>query len=323
MLIRQEVWVRGWTVALLLLLAASPGRAQSEGAPATAQLPAAAQVVGQPVESVRVITETGDVIAQDPADLPLRAGQQFALEAERESLRQLFRTGQYSDVVAQVTQVGGGVRLEFVVSHNFYINQVRIDGLNDAALDAVALSSLQLNFGEIFREADMPIALDRLRQTLQNEGFYQAKLTYMLTPHPETQQMDTAVQAEPGKRATVGMISLANQTPFPDPDLQRRLKFKTRTTITLNRLNNGADNVRKWLVSKNYLGARVSLERGAYDPGTNEVPLRVNLFAGSEIQVSIKGMSISSGTRKKLLPIYEEGAVDEDLLQEGRRNLRD
>src|SRR4029077_6710350 len=30
-----------------------------------------------------------------------------------------------------------------------------------------------------------------------------------------------------------------------------------------------------------------------------------------------------SGTLRKLVPIYQEGAVDEDLLQEGRRSLRD
>src|SRR6266550_1754870 len=99
--IRQEAWVRGWAVALLLVLAASSGRAQSETPLG------AAQVVGQRVEAVRVITETGDVIAQDPADFPLRAGQTFALEAERDSLRQLFRTGQFSDVIAQATQVDG------------------------------------------------------------------------------------------------------------------------------------------------------------------------------------------------------------------------
>ena len=32
---------------------------------------------------------------------------------------------------------------------------------------------------------------------------------------------------------------------------------------------------------------------------------------------------MSKGKQRELLPIYAEGAVDEDLLQEGRRNIRD
>src|SRR3989304_5789324 len=46
-------------------------------------------------------------------------------------------------------------------------------------------------------------------------------------------------------------------------------------------------------------------------------------LAGRNIRVRVEGAEISSRTLRQLLPIYAEGAVDEDLLQEGRRNLRD
>ena len=261
--IRLEARVRPWMVVLLLLLAAGAARAQSE-APAAAQ-----QVVGQRVVAVRVVSEAGDVLEQDPPDLPLRSGQSFSLETERDSLRQLFHTGQYADVVAQAAQVAGGVRLDFVVQRNFYINQVHVTGLHEPPSDVVAASALRLNFGEIFREADMPMALDRLRQTLQDEGFYQPKLTYMMSPVAATQQMDITVQVDPGERAKVGAIVLMNQTPFSEAELRRRLKLKPGTEITSQRLGNGSDKVRKWLVDRHYLGARASIERGEYDAKSN------------------------------------------------------
>ena len=309
--------LRAWTAFFLLFPAAGAARAQSEAAPA------AQQVVGQPVVAVRVVSDAGEVLAQDPADLPLRSGQSFALDTERDSLRQLFRTGEYADVVAQAAQVSGGVRLDFVVRRNFYVNQVHVEGLHEPPSDAVAASALHLNFGEIFREADMPMALDRLRQTLQDEGFYQPKLTYMLSPQAATRQMDITVQVDPGTRARVGAITLTNQTPFPEADLRGRLKLKPGTEITSQRLSSGSEKVRKWLVDRHYLGARTSIERGSYDPKSNQVPLHVTLYAGSEIQVRVAGVKLSNRTQRRLLPVYEEGAVDEDLLQEGRRNLRD
>jgi outer membrane protein assembly complex protein YaeT len=269
-----------------------------------------------------VVGEGGEVIQQDPANLASRAGQPFALDTERNSLRQLFRTGEYADVVAQLEPAAGGVVLDFVVQRNFYINQVHVPGLKQPLTETLATSALRLGFGEVFREADMPAAIERLQQMLRDEGLYQAKVSYTLAPHPEMRQMDITVNVEEGPRARVGGITLTNQTPFPDEELQGRLKFKTSTQITSQRLNNGAENARKWLVGKHHLGARVTLDRGMYDAKTNEVPLHVALFAGPEIEVKVSGANISSGTQRKLFPIYEEGAVDADLLEEGRRNLR-
>src|ERR1700733_10792381 len=45
--------------------------------------------------------------------------------------------------------------------------------------------------------------------------------------------------------------------------------------------------------------------------------------AGPQMPLEITGTRLSKGKQKKLLPIFAEGAVDEDLLLEGRRNLCD
>ena len=62
---------------------------------------------------------------------------------------------------------------------------------------------------------------------------------------------------------------------------------------------------------------------GAYDAATNRVPLNFDVTAGPHVRVEVTGARLSKGRLRKLLPIYAEGAVDEDLLQEGRRNIRD
>src|SRR5207237_1865695 len=112
------------------------------------------------------------------------------------------------------------------------INEVHVRGLKEPPSESVASSALRLNFGEIFRESDVPMALERLRQTLRDEGFYQAKLSYMLSPQAATQQMDVTVQVDPGPRAKVGAMSLTNQTPVPDGDAGGRPTLKTGTAIT-------------------------------------------------------------------------------------------
>jgi outer membrane protein insertion porin family len=275
------------------------------------------------VVSVRVVTESGSVLEKDPPQLALQPGQPFSIEAESTSLRELFRSGRYADLRAELTEVPGGVRLDYVVRQNLYINRVQIVGLREPPGEALALSALRLNLGEIFRESDMKEALDRLRQTLEDDGQYQAKVAYETTPHPDTLQLDILVRVTPGARAKIGAITIQNQTQFSEEDLSDRLKIRKGREITADRLNRGADRARQWLASKDYLGARVTLHRGAYDAKTNTVPLDVTFYAGLEVRVTVEGAKVPTRTLRKLVPIYEEGAVDEDLLQEGRRGLRE
>jgi outer membrane protein insertion porin family len=294
------------------------------GAMAQAQAPpmSAAQLESRPVNAIRIVDQSGEVLDENVNNLPLRPNQPFTLEAERQSLRQLYRTGRYAEIVAQTTIEPSGLQLDFVVRRNFFINVVKVNGLHEPPSDSVAVSSMRLGLGEPFRESDMPAALDRLKNTLEDEGLYQAKVTYHFIPHPQTQQMDIFVDVVPGVRASVGMINLINQSPFSDAEIREHLNLKPKTKVTSEALEHSVENSRKWLIARGYLGARVSLVRSTYEPDTNHVALQASVLAQLKIRVQVLGAKISESTLRSLLPIYEEGAVDEDLLQEGRRNLR-
>jgi len=275
------------------------------------------------VVEVRVVTESGRVLEENPERLALKSGEQFTLDAESDSLRELFRSGQYADLRAEISDVPEGVRLDFVVQPNFYVNRVQIVGLREPPSESVALAALRLNLGEVFREIDMKEAMDRLQQTLADEGLYQAKATYELTPHADTLQMDILVRIVPGIRARLGELTIQNQTEFPDSELRGRLRLKEGREINSDRLNRASERARKWLANKDYLGARITLNRGTYNARTNRVPLEAAFYAGLQVRVRVEGATVPSRTLRKLLPIYEEGSVDEDLLQEGRRMLRE
>ncbi len=301
-----------WLPAFWFLLCAGPLAAQS-GFP------------GEPprVVAVRVVTESGAVLEENPPKLSVQPGQPFSMQQESTSLRELFRSGRYADLRAELADVPGGVRLDFVVRQNFYINRVQIEGLHEPPGEALALSALRLNVGEPFRESDMKEALDRLRQTLEDDGQYQAKVDYVTTPHPDTLQMDILVRVNPGPRARIGAITIQNQTQFSNEEARSHVKLKEGAEVTSDRLTRVADRTRKWLAGKNYLGARVNIHRGAYDAKSNRAPVDFTLFAGQEVRVAVVGAKVPAGTLRRLVPIYQEGAVDEDLLQEGRRSLRD
>jgi len=240
-----------------------------------------------------------------------------------ESLRALYRTGDYADLRAVVTPVADGVRLDFVVRENFFFNQVRIEGLAAPPSDASAAAAMQLTLGQTYRRAAVNEALERLRETLRDEGLYLAEVSAETVPHPETHQIDVVVHVKPGPRARVGTIQLKNGTEYHDAEILSRLKMKAGGEVTSARLQRGTDRIRKYLVKKGHLSGRAGVHRGSYDAAKNTIPLDLDVTEGPRVKMTLTGAKFSHGDLKKLVPIYQEGAVDADLLEEGKRNVRE
>src|SRR6202030_3041873 len=129
-----------------------------------------------------------------------------------QSLRLLYKTGDYSDLRAVLPTVPEGVRLDFVARENLFFNQVLIDGLVPPPSEASAVAATQLNLGQTYRAELVDEAAERLRDTLRQEGLYTAEIKTQTIPHPETHQMDVIFHIKSGPRARVGTVQLKNDT---------------------------------------------------------------------------------------------------------------
>src|SRR5271156_6462451 len=285
-----------------------------------------AQIEGETVAEIRIVDDTGNPVTGPATPLPLEIGKPFDFGMERESLRVLYRTGDFADIRVTATPVApatNGVRVEFVVQRNFYNNVIRVEGLKEPPTEAAALASMRLTLGEPFRESSLREAIDRLKDTLSSEGLYEADVKWSLTPHDATRQMDVLITVQPGPRAVVGSFVVKNQTPYPDAELISRSKMKLQKPFTSARVTRASQRLKKYLVNQGYLGTGILITAGDYSATSNLVALNFQVTTGPRVSVAVGGAHISQGKLRQLLPIYAEGAVDEDLLQEGRRNIRD
>jgi len=314
-------WANGLrSIAALALLT----RAASTPAQAPQDSSLAGVEEGEPtIVAIRIVKEDGQVLSNSPSGLPVETGKALDRGKIAESLRALYRLGDYADLRAVVTPEGEGVRLDFLVRENLFFNEVRIEGLTAPPSDASAAAAMQLALGQTYRQAAVNEALDRLRETLHEEGLYQAEVSAETLPHPVTHQMDVVVHVKPGPRAKVGNIQLKNGTEYRDAEILSRLKMKAGSEITSARLQKGTDRIRKFLVKKGHLSARAGVHRGNYDAAKNTTPLDLDVTEGPRVKMTVTGAKFSAGELKKLIPIYQEGAVDADLLEEGKRNLRE
>src|SRR5712664_1083446 len=311
--------------ALLMGVAPVHARAQPETpagpvSTATSQNPAN---TAEDVVAVRIVTEDGRLLSEAPRGLPVSLGKPLDREQVAESIRTLYRTGDYADLRAMSTPVDGGVRVDFVVREQLFFNQVIIHGLVSPPTEASAIAAVQLALGEPFQADTVNEGLERLRELLREEGFYEAQVSAQTVPHPENHQMDVVINIEPGVRARIKEIQLKNGTEYRDAEILSRSKLRAGRGLTAAHVQRGTSRVRKFLVKTGHLNARAVVRRGTYDAKSNAIPLELEITEGPRVRIAVTGAKFSGGELKKLVPVYQEGAVDAYLLEEGKRNIRE
>ena len=312
-------WANGLRVIVLLMPLLG-------GRTACAQVPPgekAAALDAQVVQSIRVIKEDGSVLVANPGGIAVKAGEPLNRDEVAASIRTLYQTGDYADLRAVVTPEGAGVRLDFIVRENIFINRVLVEGLKPPPSEASATGAMQLSLGQTYRTGDLEEAVARLMDTLHEEGLYQAKVTVEQQRHEETHQLDVIVHVGPGPRVHLSNVELLNYTEYADAEILRRFKLKATSELTIARVQSATGRVRKFLEKKGHLSERVSVRRGQYNAASNTVPLTLEVTAGPMVHVTVEGAKFSNRNLRKLIPIYQEASVDADLLAEGKRNLQE
>lgn len=322
-------WSMGWRGLILAVLlargaaSACAGQERKDVAARTNSEEQGQNTAEPVVVGVRVVREDGKVLIDSPKGLPIETGKPLDRGQVASSLRILYKSGNYANLRAVTAPAEGGMLLDFIAEENLYFNQVILRGLVEPPSEASAAAAMQIQLGETYRKEKLDAAVARLQDILREEGLYQAKVVTEAQVNEENHQVDVIVHVTPGVRAHVSAVQLTNNTEYPDAQILSRLKMKPGTAVTNVRVQKGTANIRKFLAKKGHLSGRAAVRRGEYDAAKNSVPLTLEVTEGPRVKVEVAGAKFSGGDLKRLLPIYQEGAVDTDLLEEGKKNLRE
>ena len=263
------------------------------------------------------------------AILPLQRGQPLRLADVRASIERLFATGRYTDIQVDAEASNDGVVIRFLTKNSWFIGNVHVGGRPSDPPNAGQLeNSTQLDLGQPYTDAKLQQATEGQHRLLESNGLYRSQLRPVLTYDSRYQQVNIRFEVNSGPRARF-------TTPVLQGDLKidpgkilnatkwRRWFLNSWKPVTQARVRQGLDGVRSLYQKSNRLQAKVSLDSMKFDPETQWALPTLNVDAGPQIEVHTIGVNLSQKTVRRYVPIFEEHAVDNDLLVEGERNLRD
>ncbi len=257
--------------------------------------------------------------------IPQKADQPLDKRKLRGSIQALYATGRFQDIQAAVEPAPRNeLSLVFIAKLNQFVGPVGVTGApRHGPTDHQLVNASKLQLGELLTDERLKQAIEGIEKVLEVNGFYRATVTPQLIPHPDTQQVDILFRVEAGPRAHVGEIKVTGDPGFTPEQISDVAKLRRGDVVTVQSVTRALQRLRKKYQKQDRLEAQVSLVSRAYRPESNTVDYTLNIMRGPVVAIHVEGARLSAGVIKRSVPVYEEGAVDDDLLNEGRRNLRD
>jgi outer membrane protein insertion porin family len=288
----------------------------------------ASESLGAAYEGIKV--ESIEIPAVDERDrshllalLAQKPGTPLHRDQVRESIRALYATGRFADIQAEVTPSGDGVKLSFVTSANFFVGAVDVEGALSRPTANQIVNASKLQLGELFNQDKLNRAIENVRQLMEENGYHRARVTAEDVSNLSTQQVDVLFHVAAGSQAHVGEVKVSGTSNLTADEVKRLANMQPGDRVTASRVSGSLQRLRKRFQKQNRALAQVSIAEQIYHPETNALDFTYQIDPGPIVLISAEGYRISKGTLKREIPVYEENAVDDDLLSEGRRNLLD
>jgi outer membrane protein insertion porin family len=284
-----------------------------------------------------------DLIANPHRDVePLRplvfqkAGEPYSQEKVEKSIAEF--TKQFPKVEVSVVPEINGLRLNFLLEPAYYIGYVHFPGAGKFSYTRL-LQAVDLADQEPFDKERLPLSKASLEEFLRHNGYFQATVDTKYEIDDTHQIVNLNFAVKTGGQARIGTVKFDGPDLKEDARLTRsvhslRARFtggllKSGKPYSPQRIKSAISQIRRTLAKQHRLASKVQELPPTYHPETNRVDVAFKTEIGPVVIVRITGARLTwvpflaGREMKKEIPIYSEGTIDNDLVEEGQQNLTD
>ncbi len=292
---------------------------------------------GQTVTAVDLIANPHRNLGPLRASVAQKVGQPYSQADVQTSIAALQRAGGFEKVTVDVIPDISGLRLNFILEPAYYLGVVDFQGVPKSLSYVRLLQVVNLQDEDPYDQARIPVAETALVHFLQRDGFFQAQVHAEPRIDDANQLVNITFSVVSGKQARIGSVELrgppgSEQTWLLDKTRSLRARFtgallKPGKPYTSERVKAATSLIKKSLARQHRLASKVQEAPPQYHADSNRVDVAFEVEVGPVVIVRTTGARLSaipfvSGREmRKLIPIYSEGTIDADLVQEGQQNL--
>jgi outer membrane protein insertion porin family len=260
-----------------------------------------------------------------------KAEQPFSMSAIRESVAALNQTKLFSQIQVKITPEQSGLNVLFILQPAYYVGIVSFPGATNRFSYTQLLQAVNIPEQSAFTEDLLPQGHEALQHFFRRNGYFTASVESCAERDEAHGIVNLVFNVDLRRHARIGTLNFPG---IPEPEAAEirgalhswwaKLKkdsLKHGQSYSEARVGKSVDFIRAHLRSKGRLAPVVRVASTSFHPEINRVDLTFQIDPGPLLSVRVIGARVSRRTIKRLVPIYEENSVDQDLVDEGERNL--
>jgi outer membrane protein insertion porin family len=286
---------------------------------------------GQNVSTVEVAGQPSGDMSKFDALLQQKPGEPFSTEKIGATIEALKNQGGFKDVVLDLSPETNGVRVMFVAQPAYYIALYDFPGALRIFPYSRLIQITNYRAQEPYSAVDVHSAQAALEKFFRQTGFFEATVQPEIRVSEDHRIVNVIFHTDLKKRAKFGDVKLVGATPEETTYLQTKVhsfmarlrgaQLKAGKPYSSRKIQLATTYLQGVLAKQERLAADVKFVTSDYNPATKRADVTFHVTEGPKVKLAITGGRIWPWDKKKLVPVYAENSIDEDLIQEGQSNL--
>lgn len=259
-------------------------------------------------------------------------GKPFSTEAMRSSVAALQQTHLFTQVQVSLEPERNGLRVLFILQPADYVGVIQFPGTGTTFAYTELLQAVNIQEQEPYVPELEARGQQGLIDFLRTRGYFAARVTPEIQRDESHHIVNLVFHCALQKQAKIRTIEFhglpASQSAQMRKALRgwwaklKRVSLKPGQKYSEPRINKSIQFVRDRLRKQDQLAPSIRLAPPQYDADSNHVDVVFDVTPGAKVSVRVVGAKVSKKTIQRLVPIYEEGSADQDLVDEGETNLK-
>lgn len=270
-------------------------------------------IVAIEVEGVRSVKP--DVIL---SLMGIEIGQPYSPEAIREGIKRTFLKGIFENITVDAEKFNGGIRLRYIIKERVFIKGIDFRG-NEKIPSRRLREGITLKEGDEYRDEKLKDIQEEIRSIYSKKGYRKTDIkidVWEVAPY----RVKLLISIQEGQGTKIKGIEIEGEPLFKKDEILPLIGLEKGDIFDLDLLDRGLKGIREFYINKGYFNPEIGPPEIKYIG--EEVFIKIPIRPGLLVRVSFEGNKVFSSEKLlKEIPLIEEGAFSDDVIQDSRERI--
>lgn len=269
------------------------------------------------IQDIKVVIDGVAAEQELGAVVPISPGESYSKKKIRDAVKHIYYTGLFADVRVE-SQGDPGIFLTFTLTKRLFVRSIQFHGYEEIPRKKIRESLFALQEGSAYFEEKLNRAKAEIRQTLENEGFFEADIDAETELDIQNSQVDILFNVRTARKYTVERFSFEGDMLLSESELKKSLQTDEGKVFIPSVLEEDIERLKDVYFQMDYQRAEIEVRERDFDKSRGKVSLLLFVTPHERVDIIVEGADVPLDLLK---PIWEARIFEEWGLSEGEAKI--